>query len=100
MNEIGKTVVKKVCEREVICRELTVGQVRALIAKDCKQDLANVGLMGDMILEDLEVFTNLSHEEVDAMHPSVLADVVAGCKEANPHFFAMLDRLNKQSKTA
>jgi len=100
MADIGKTVVKMISGREVICRELTVGQVRALIAKDCKQDLANVGLMGDMMLEDVEVFTNLSPEEVDAMHPSVLADVVAGCKEANPHFFGMLDRLNTPRKTA
>ena len=100
MSGMGKTVLKKVGEREVVCRELTVGQVRAVLAKDCKKDLANVGLMGDMLLEDMELFTSLTDDEVEAMHPSELADVVAGCKEANPHFFAMLDRLNTPRKTA
>jgi len=100
MSGMGKTVLKSVGGREVICRELTVGQVREILAKDCKKDLANVGLMEDMLLEDIGLFTNLTSADVDAMYPSDVADVVAGCKEANPHFFAMLARLSAQRKVA
>lgn len=100
MSNMGKTALRKVAGREVVCRELTVGQVRLLLAKECKKDLANISLMEDMLLEDIEVFTSLTQDEVDAMYPSELADVVAGCKEANPHFFAMLAKLEAQRRAA
>lgn len=92
MNNIGKSVIKKVGEREVICRELTVSQVRGLVMSTGDADLISDYLFEEIRLRDLPTFTNLTAEEVDAMYPSDLVAVVQGCQEANPHFFGLLAR--------
>lgn len=92
MSNIGKSVIKKVGEREVICRELTVSQVRGLVLSSGAPDLISDFLFEEIRLRDLPTFTNLSAEDVDAMYPSDIDVVVQGCKEANPHFFGLLAR--------
>lgn len=92
MSNIGKSVIKKVGEREVICRELTVSQVRGLVMSTGDADLISDYLFEEIRLRDLPTFTNLTAEEVDAMYPSDLVAVVQGCQEANPHFFGLLAR--------
>lgn len=92
MSNIGKSVIKKVGEREVICRELTVSQVRGLVMSTGDADLISDYLFEEIRLRDLPTFTNLTAEEVDAMYPSDLVAVVQGCHEANPHFFGLLAR--------
>lgn len=95
MSGLGKTVITKIDDKEVVCRELTVGGVRKLLGEESTYDLISDGLFVDVRLADLEVLTNLTRDEVEAMLPSELAVVVQGCKDANPDFFGLLARLNK-----
>lgn len=100
MSGMGKTVTRKLGDKEVICRELPVGAVRQLLAKAAPGDIISAALFEDIPLDDLPTLTNLTKEDVDAALPSELAAVVDGCKEANPHFFAMLARLTKAPQPA
>lgn len=95
MSSMGKTVIKKIGAREVVCRELTVAAARLLLQGSAASDVLSDVLFEDVRLGDLLVFTNLTSDEVGEMLPSELIEVVAGCKEANPDFFAMLARLAK-----
>lgn len=97
MSNIGKSVIKKVGEREVICRELTVSQVRGLMQTIGSGDLISDGLFEELRLVDLTTFTSLTADEIEAMFPSDLAVVVQGCKEANPDFFGLLTRQLKHT---
>lgn len=100
MSGMGKTVVRKVGDKEVVCRELSVGQVRQLLARAAPSDLIAAALFEDVALDDLPVLTTLTDEEVEAALPGDLQAVIEGCKEANPHFFAMLARLTKAPQPA
>lgn len=100
MSDLGNTTLVKVGDKEVICRELTVAGVRQLIAESGGHDLTTSLLFEDLRLSDLPAFTSLTTEEIDAMRPSELASVIAGCKKANPDFFGMLARLRKAALQA
>ena len=95
MSSIGKTVVKKAGDKEVVCRELSVAGARQLLQPKPTLDVLSDVLFEDVRLGDLQVFTTLTSDEVGDMLPSDLRQVVEGCKEANPDFFAMLARLAK-----
>lgn len=92
MSGLGKTVVKKLGDKEVICRELTVGSVRQLLATESSYDIVSDGLFEDIRLADFALLTSLTADEIEVMLPSELAVVVEGCKEANPDFFGLLAR--------
>lgn len=95
MSTTGKTVVVDAAGIEVVCRELNVGQVRGLMSKSRGESFQAVELMfKDIPLDDLTTFTSLTKEQVEDMKPSDLEKVVNGCKEANPHFFALMARLD------
>lgn len=100
MSELGNTALVVVGEKEVICRELTVADVRSLIARQGTGDLLAEALFPDLRLDDLPTLTNLTIADIDAMRPSELSVVVAGCKKANSDFFAMLARLPKAPQPA
>lgn len=89
---VGKSVVKNIGPRSVVCRELTVAQVRELLQQKEGTDLVDELLLDGLRLVDLPVFTGLGEGELAEMLPSELEVIVAGCKEANPSFFRMLDR--------
>ena len=93
MHELGKTVIKKVAGREVICRELSVAQVRNLLEAPSIADVVSEALFESIRLVDLPTWTNLQTSDVDDLLPSQVAVIVEGCREANPHFFEMLARL-------
>lgn len=95
MNQLGTTHLVKVGDKEVICRELTVAGARALFSSDRSGDMVTDALFKDVRLTDIELMTNLSKDEIDQMLPSHLAEVIEGCKKANPDFFGFLDRLSK-----
>lgn len=97
MSGMGKTVVRKLGEKEVVCRELSVAQVRELLARASPIDLVAAALFEEIALDDLPVLTTLTIEEVEAARPSELESIIEGCKEANPHFFAMLARLTTKA---
>jgi len=100
MSDIGKSVIKSVGGRKIVCSELSVAQVRQLLQQSQGADLVDEVLLPDVRLPDLPLFTGLTVEEIDQMLPSDLEEVVAGCKEANPTFFRMLALLGKQQLPA
>ena len=95
MSNAGKTVVVGEKGREVICRELTVGEIRALMAAQPSGDLVDYALSEDLRLTDLQTFTNLTPDRIEDLTQSELAEVVRGCKEANTLFFAMMARVTQ-----
>lgn len=100
MSDIGKVVVKRIGEHEVVCRELTVGQLRGLIAMDTAGELVGDFLFAEVRLPDLTRMTNLTTDQIEALTPSELRLIVDACKEANPDFFAMLARLASLPRTS
>jgi len=94
MSSIGKTKTIGVGGKEITVRELTVGNVRKLLQTEGTGNLVDEVLF-DIRLSDLPVFTSLNVEEIGEMRPSDLHEVVAACKEVNPHFFAMLAKVTK-----
>ena len=100
MSDIGKVVNKRIGELEVVCRELSVGRLRALLAAAPEMDVVRDFLFEDVRLGDLPVLTNLSIEQVEELPPSALSLVIAGCREANPDFFGMLARLKRPPATS
>lgn len=96
MSDIGKVVNKRLGELEVVCRELNVARLRALLAAAPEIDVVHDFLFEDMRLTDLPLLTNLTMEQVNELPPSALRVVIEGCREANPDFFEMLARLKRQ----
>lgn len=93
MSEMGKVVVKRIGDLDVICRELTVGQLRGMVQAEIDGDLVADFLFQDVRLADLQQLCNLSREQLEGLRPSELRLVVEACKEANPDFFEMLARV-------
>lgn len=93
MSDLGKVVVKRIGALDVVCRELTVGQLRGMLLADIEGDLVSDYLFEEARLVDLQVFTNLTREQLESLPPSELRGVVDACKEANPDFFGMLARV-------
>ncbi|CAD5377149.1 conserved hypothetical protein [Pseudomonas sp. OF001] len=82
----------------VIVREMTVLQVREWLASATAErplDLVGDGLFPACALADLPRMTDLTPERIDSLRPSQLEQVIAACKELNPHFFAMTERLSR-----
>ena len=94
MSDIGKSIVKNVGGREVICRELTVSTARKMFMDEAAEDLVSEGLFKDVRLSDLVYLTNLTRDDIDLMYPSDLAVVVEGCRAVNPDFFGLIGRLS------
>ena len=87
----------------VIVREMTVLQVRDWLAAATAErplDLVGDGLFPACALADLPRMTDLTAERIDQLRPSQIEQVIAACKELNPHFFGMTERLSRalQSK--
>ncbi|MBF0626518.1 MAG: hypothetical protein HQL82_17150 [Magnetococcales bacterium] len=84
--------------RTVTVRELTVAEVR-LWLKDLDQlregalDLVTEGIMADASLGDVARMTDLQAADLDEMTPSAIEGLIAACREINPHFFRLRDRL-------
>lgn len=84
--------------RTVTVRELTVAEVR-LWLKDLDQlregaiDLVTEGIMADASLGDVARMTDLTPEALDDLTPSQIEVVITVCREINPHFFRLRDRL-------
>lgn len=81
--------------RSVRVYELTVGEVRAWLADPAAQgqDIVALGLFEDVSLADLVRMTDLEPGELDGLLPSQLRQVADACREANPHFFALVGRI-------
>lgn len=80
----------------IICRELTVLQVRDWLndmVQSTADDPLDAALFADCALGDVKRMTDLSDERINTMRPSQLEQVIAVCKELNPHFFGLLGRV-------
>lgn len=79
----------------VICRELTVLQVRHWMEglETAERDLVSAALFQDCPLNDLKRMTDLNDEKINSLRPSQIEQVIQVCKELNPHFFALLGRM-------
>lgn len=99
----------QVAGQDVTVRELTVKDHRAWLmdittrAKDesLEVDLYSVDrdLFEDMPLSDLPRFTDLTPEQIEAMRPSDLRQVIAAVKEVNPDFFSMRGRMQTSAQS-
>ncbi|WP_043309289.1 hypothetical protein [Pseudomonas sp. ML96] len=93
MSEMGKTVIKTIGSLKVTCHELSVGELRGVLARRMTDDLLGEALFHEITLADLPVFTSLTAEQIEACKPSALEEVIAGCREANKSFFDLMVRL-------
>ena len=81
----------------VICRELTVLQVRSWLeaaGQDRTVDVVAEVLFPSCSLDSLKRMTDLTDERINALRPSQVSAVIEVCRELNPDFFALLGRLS------
>ena len=82
--------------REVLVRELTVGEIRRWLL-DLDQrgepDVVGAMLFEDADLDTIERMTNLRQEDMQGLKPSELRELVRACQEVNSHFFSMARRM-------
>lgn len=98
MTEANALTAQTIGGKDIIFKELTVADVRAMSASTRVFDLLNESLFDDMSLADIPLFTSLHASDLEAMVPSDIRKVIDVCKERNPHFFKMLARLSQGSK--
>lgn len=80
----------------IICRELTVIQIRQWLQESGQAtnlDVVSEALFRDCSLHDLKRMTDLTDDLIDTLKPSQIQKVIDVAKELNPHFFALLSRL-------
>lgn len=92
---MGRTTVIQAGGIEVVCREMTVGELRAAITAEYAPDVVDAFLFADARLSDIQAMTNLDAEKMSSMRPSDLRAVLDACKKANPDFFEMAARLSQ-----
>lgn len=88
----------------VTVRELTVGEMRQWLAKieevETEPDLLGETLFEDITLSDIELMSDLSSEQIDALSQSDLRAVADLVKKVNPSFFGMRVRIKGLSAMA
>lgn len=94
-----------VADQKVRVHELTVQGLRDWLLDTTNRQLGDLDgafdvysvdrdLFPELRLDDLERFTDLSAEKIDALRPSDLRQVIEAVKEVNPDFFAMRERMS------
>lgn len=91
----------EIAGQSVTVRELTLKDYRnwlkSVMDQANGQDLplysVDRDLFEEMEITDFHWFTDLTPENIDAMRPSDLREVIAAIKEINPDFFAMRGRM-------
>ena len=84
--------------RDVTFHELTVAEIRNWLASLEKSeekaiDFISEGLMEEGSLSDIELMSDLSMKDLDQMAPSEIDALLALCRELNPRFFTLRNRL-------
>lgn len=96
MTDVAGRRLIQIGEVDVVIKEITVADARALLAREGGElDLVRENLFADLSLSDLEVFTNLTLEQMDGMLPTQLREVADAVIEMNRHFFGLVGRLSK-----
>lgn len=93
MTDLSNSRVLNLDGREIIVRELTVAGVRQMLLPDDSGDVLGAALFEEVRLVDLCLMTSLTGEDIEALRPSQLRQVLEACRELNRDFFAMLARL-------
>jgi len=94
-----RTEVLKLGDQKVTLRELTVGEVRNMLASRPEQDTVSYLFFEDISIADLMQMSDLTDDDVNNLSQSELDAVRLKAKELNPHFFAMMTRLQALTKT-
>jgi hypothetical protein len=93
MSEMTTSTVHSIAGKDVIFKELSVAEIRALMQRDRAHDPVGDSLFADLPLSDLPAFTSLTSEEVDVLKPSQIREAIKHCKATNPDFFEWLARM-------
>lgn len=85
----------------VIVREMTVLQVRSWISEDDQDGgLVDVVFFPDCSFSDIKRMSSLTDEQLNALRPSQLREVLEACKVLNPDFFDFRSRVETMLKGA
>lgn len=84
----------------VTVRELTVGEIRAWMKRtaDGGYDPVDDTLLQEVSLADLYGMTDLKAGQAENLTPSQLRLVFEGCREVNPDFFGLRDRIESAGR--
>ena len=84
----------------VTVRELTVGEIRAWMkhTADGGYDPVDDTLLQEVSLADLYGMTDLKAGQAENLTPSQLRLVFDGCREVNPDFFGLRDRIESAGR--
>ena len=84
----------------VTVRELTVGEIRAWMKRtaDGGYDPVDDTLLQEVSLADLYGMTDLKAGQSENLTPSQLRLVFEGCREVNPDFFGLRDRIESAGR--
>ena len=84
----------------VTVRELTVGEIRAWIKRTAEggHDPVDDLLLQETSLGDLYAMTDLQPGQAESLTPSQLRLVFDGCREVNPDFFGLRDRIESAGR--
>ena len=92
---LTKTI--EVGDQAVHVKEITVAELRQWWAEvqagESGGDAVDGALFADMALTDLTRMTDLTTEVLDQLTPSEIRLVIDACREVNPDFFGMQERL-------
>ena len=79
--------------KKVQVREMTVGEIRQWLAsKTGIGDLVDSMLFEEIALSDLSFMTDLKGDDIDALTPSAINQVLDVAKEVNATFFVMCEK--------
>lgn len=92
-----KTKEIKINDRTVTVRELTVAEVRNweldIKSENMTYDLISEALIKGASLADAVRMSDVTMEDMDTMTPTDVESIIDGCREVNPHFFALRENL-------
>lgn len=97
METIHKTIT--IGGQAIEIREPTIAAIRAWLGElmtPSRQDVA--AIVDDMLIQDhtlkaLPLLTNLDAEGVGGLTPGQARELLAACREVNPDFFGLLERV-------
>ena len=99
----------RIDDRDVVVRELTVGEVRQWIAEGDRpaptSEIVRVlfAMFDDpdeqQVLAGVERITDLKYEDLAAFTLSEVRDLLKECREVNDHFFGRLERVTTATRS-
>lgn len=101
MSRLSKDVPVEALGRRVVVREMDVSEIRAHLAAPLAAeaideiDVPGMLLFPDATFRDIQAMSDLTDEELGRLAPSEIRVVLAACKEVNPDFFGLFERLRK-----